>query len=72
MSDVVRHEYRALSDDEKAQVQTLKDIGLSFIQLCDAIGQSLRTLAGKDQRRASGHVGGKGGHGMTRLRTRRD
>lgn len=44
VNNVVRHEYRVLSDDEKAQVATLKDLGLAFIRTCDAIGQS-RELA---------------------------
>jgi hypothetical protein len=40
VNNVVRHEYRVLSDDEKAQMLKLKDLGLAFIQACDAIGQS--------------------------------
>ena len=44
VNNVVRHEYRVLTDEEKAQMSTLKDLGLAFILACDAIGQS-RELA---------------------------
>lgn len=40
VNNVVRHEYRVLSDDEKQQMLTLKDLGLAFIEACDRIGQS--------------------------------
>jgi hypothetical protein len=39
-NNVVRHEYRVLGDDEKRQVLTIKDMGLHFIEYCNAIGQS--------------------------------
>jgi hypothetical protein len=44
VNNVVRHEYRMLTDEEKAQMSTLKDLGLAFILACDAIGAS-RELA---------------------------
>ena len=40
VNNVVRHEYRVLTDDEKAQMKRLKDLGLAFIEACDEIGQS--------------------------------
>ena len=40
VNNVMRHEYRVLSDDEKAQMKAIKDIGLHFIGYCDAGGQS--------------------------------
>lgn len=39
-NNVVRHEYRVLSDAEKEQMRLLKDIGLAFIEACDETGQS--------------------------------
>ncbi len=39
-NNVVRHEYKTLSEDEKAQMKHLKDLGLEFIEFCDAIGTS--------------------------------
>lgn len=39
-NNVVRHEYRVLSDVEKAQMKNLKDLGLGFIEACDACGAS--------------------------------
>jgi len=40
VNNVVRHEYRVLSEDEKAQMKRLKDLGLTFIEACDEIGSS--------------------------------
>ncbi len=31
VNNVMRHEYRVLSDDEKAQMKKLKDMGLEFL-----------------------------------------
>jgi hypothetical protein len=39
-NNVMRHEYRILSDDEKAQMKNLKDLGLAFVEACNAIGKS--------------------------------
>jgi hypothetical protein len=44
VNNAVRHQYRVLTDEEKAQMTALKDLGLAFILACDAIGQS-RELA---------------------------
>ena len=35
-NNVVRHEYRVLTDAEKAQMQSIKDAGRSFLELLDA------------------------------------
>ena len=39
-NNVVRHEYRILSDAEKASMKRLKDLGLAFLEACDEIGAS--------------------------------
>ena len=38
VNNVMRHEYRVLSDAEKVHMQDLKDAGLAFIQKLHAIG----------------------------------
>ncbi len=43
-NNAVRHTYRVLTDDEKAQMVALKDIGAAFIAKCQEIGSS-RELA---------------------------
>lgn len=40
VNNTVRHQYRVLTDAEKAQMQDLKDKGLAFIETCNAIGKS--------------------------------
>lgn len=39
-NNVMRHEYRVLSDNEKKQMQLIKDMGLSFYKQVDSIGSS--------------------------------
>lgn len=39
-NNAVRHQYRVLTDAEKAQMVELKDIGAAFIAKCNAIGKS--------------------------------
>jgi hypothetical protein len=39
-NNVMRHQYRVLSDVEKAQMQALKDKGLELHDLIESIGQS--------------------------------
>ena len=39
-NNAVRHTYRVLSDEEKAQMVALKDIGAAFIAKCQEIGAS--------------------------------
>ena len=39
-NNAVRHQYRVLTDAEKAQMVELKDIGLAFIAKCNEIGKS--------------------------------
>jgi len=39
-NNAVRHKYRELSDEEKANMVALKDMGATFIAACDALGQS--------------------------------
>ena len=40
VNNVMRHAYRVLSDDEKAQMQAIKDEGLKFHDLVESIGGS--------------------------------
>ena len=47
VNNVMRHEYRVLTDKEKALMKSAKDFGLVFIQLCDDIGASLETSIAK-------------------------
>lgn len=39
-NNAVRHQYRVLSDDEKATMVRMKDLGADFINLCNATGKS--------------------------------
>lgn len=43
-NNVMRHEYRILSEEEKLQMKGIKDLGLEFVNLCNGIGRS-RELA---------------------------
>jgi hypothetical protein len=40
VNNVMRHEYRVLSDDEKKLMLAFKDMGAHFVIACDHIGQS--------------------------------
>lgn len=40
VNNVMRHQYRVLSDAEKAQMQALKDKGLELHQIIESIGKS--------------------------------
>ena len=40
VNNVMRHEYRVLSESEKAQMKAIKDAGLQFSQMLDSIGSS--------------------------------
>lgn len=40
VNNVMRHAYRVLSDEEKAQMQAIKDMGLQFHDLIEGIGGS--------------------------------
>lgn len=39
-NNVMRHEYRILSEEEKAQMKGIKDLGLEFVRSCNQIGKS--------------------------------
>lgn len=43
-NNAVRHQYRTLTDEEKARMLALKDLAAAFIAKCDEIGAS-RELA---------------------------
>lgn len=40
VNNVMRHEYRVLSEEEKALMKLVKDLGLECVKVCDAIGNS--------------------------------
>lgn len=40
VNNVMRHEYKVLSDEEKSDMQGIKDAGLLFHKLCVKIGAS--------------------------------
>lgn len=39
-NNAMRHNYRTLNESEKAQMQSIKDLGLWFVNICDCIGAS--------------------------------
>jgi hypothetical protein len=39
-SNVMRHQYRTLNEDEKVAMEQFKDLGLAFYQYCDQLGSS--------------------------------
>lgn len=39
-NNVMRHEYKVLTDDEKLRMQKIKDMSLEFYELLDDIGDS--------------------------------
>lgn len=39
-NNVMRHEYRILTDEEKALMKLVKDLGLECVKAFDSIGQS--------------------------------
>lgn len=40
VNNVMRHGYRVLNEDEKANMQRVKDMGLEFWELVDSLGSS--------------------------------
>lgn len=40
VNNVMRHEYRVLSDEEKANMVYIKDLGLEFVEFFDSLGTS--------------------------------
>lgn len=40
VNNVMRHGYRVLTEEEKAQMQRIKDDGLAFWEMLDGIGAS--------------------------------
>ena len=40
INNAVRHTYRVLSDEEKAQMQNIKDLGAAFLNACNDLGRS--------------------------------
>ena len=40
INNTMRHQYRVLSETEKAQMAEFKDMGLAFFQYCDKVGAS--------------------------------
>lgn len=44
VNNVMRHQYRVLTDTEKAQMQAIKDKGLELHDLIEGIGASRRPV----------------------------
>lgn len=40
INNVMRHNYRVLSEVEKQHMSDLKDMGMAFIEKCDSMGTS--------------------------------
>lgn len=40
VNNVMRHEYRVLTEDEKKRMQGVKDLGLLLLEMMDALGPS--------------------------------
>lgn len=40
VNNILRHEYRVLSDDEKSMMKSIKDHGVRFVEACDILGKS--------------------------------
>jgi hypothetical protein len=40
VNNTMRHQYKVLNDDEKAQMLTVKDQGLQFHAYCQSLGKS--------------------------------
>lgn len=40
VNNTMRHTYRTLTEEEKQQMSTIKDLGLEFIETLDEIGDS--------------------------------
>lgn len=40
VNNVMRHEYRVLSQEDKNKMQTIKDMGLEFYNLLESLGNS--------------------------------
>ena len=47
VNNTMRHAYRVLSDEEKAQMQSVKDAGLNFHSLVESLGNSRETSIAK-------------------------
>lgn len=41
VNNLMRHQYKVLSEEEKVSMQTMKDFGLNFCNFIDTLGQSL-------------------------------
>jgi len=40
VNNTMRHQYRVLTDAEKTQMQSIKDMGLELLEYCDTVGSS--------------------------------
>jgi hypothetical protein len=47
VNNTMRHQYRVLSDAEKANMQTVKDMGLAFHEFVGGLGASRETSLAK-------------------------
>jgi hypothetical protein len=65
--NAVRHNYRVLSDAEKASMVEIKDLGAAFLEKISALGELARALDRANEARGSGHVGGEARHRLTKV-----
>lgn len=45
INNVMRHEYRILTEEEKLQMKELKDMGLQFVKYIEASGRKSREMS---------------------------
>lgn len=48
-NNTVRHTYRVLTDEEKAQMTAFKDLGAEFLEQCDLCGSSRELSLARDK-----------------------
>jgi hypothetical protein len=48
VNNTLRHQYRVLSDEEKAQMQAIKDKGLEFLELIESLRSPPTPIPGSD------------------------
>ncbi len=53
VNNLMRHQYRVLTDEEKGQMTDLKDTGLAFVLLLHAIGKTPSMLGDRSAGQAS-------------------
>ena len=49
VNNTMRHAYRVLTEEEKNQMEEIKDIGLSFFQMVGELGHTRETQLAQDR-----------------------